>query len=118
MKHKIVRCAALVTFAVPLAALAHSMTFDSADANHDGMVSRAEWNAAANSAAGAGTSGNIPARDIEERSKGIVHERAPKAASGGTAGISVQRPPLPQRDIEERSKGIKHEPNPAVQPGR
>jgi len=110
MRHKIIRTAAVVMFAVPVAALAASVTFDSTDTNRDGMVSRAEWNAAAQAATGASSNSNIPSRDIEERSKGIVHERTP-AASGGSAGLSAEKPPLPQRDIEERSKGIVHERN-------
>lgn len=115
MKPDLARCAAAVVFAMPLAAFAHSMTFEGADTNRDGMISRAEWNAAAAHAASGGTAGvsverpPLPQRDIEERSKGAVHEPTAPAASGGPT-ISVERPPLPARDIEERSKGAVHQP--------
>lgn len=105
---RIARWTAAVALALPVAAVAAGMSFESVDTNHDGQISRAEWNAAHASSA-AGASNSLPSRSIEERSKGIVHSQPQdSAAQGGSAASSGDNAatPLPRRDIEERSKGI------------
>jgi len=105
---RITSAAAAVALVLPMAAIAAASSFESMDKNHDGSISRAEYDAA-HKASAAGSSSSLPSRSIEERSKGMVHSQeqgnAARSSSSGapSAGATTQRP---SRDIEERSKGI------------
>jgi hypothetical protein len=108
---RITRHTAALALALPMAAFAAATSFDSMDKNHDGSISRAEYDAA-HKAGAAGSSSALPSRSIEERSKGMVHSQEQGSAARGNSGASSgasATTQTPSRDIEERSKGIAHQ---------